>query len=45
MITKLRRIVLLIAISSGIIAATAVAADAAMRVNNHCKPRLAESQH
>jgi hypothetical protein len=38
MITKIRRIALLLATSSGIIAATTLTADALGR--NHCEPRL-----
>jgi hypothetical protein len=39
MITKIRRVVLLLATSAGIIAATAAVADAGVRLN-HCEPRL-----
>jgi hypothetical protein len=39
MITKIRRIALLLATSAGIIAATTAVAEAGIRVN-HCEPRL-----
>jgi hypothetical protein len=39
MITKIRRLALLLATSSGIIAATTATAHAGMFVN-HCEPRL-----
>jgi hypothetical protein len=40
MITKIRRIALLLATSTGIIAATAATAHAGLNLGNHCEPRL-----
>ena len=40
MITKIRRIALMLATSSGIIAATTLTAHAGL-LNNHCEPPLA----
>jgi hypothetical protein len=42
MITKIRRIALMLATSAGIIAATTAVAEAGLYAN-HCEPRLAES--
>ena len=42
MITKIRRVALLLATSAGIIAATSAVAEAGIRLN-HCEPQLAES--
>jgi hypothetical protein len=42
MITKIRRVALLLATSAGIIAATTATAHAGIGMN-HCEPRLAES--
>ena len=42
MITKIRRVALLLATSAGIIAATSAVAEAGVRLN-HCEPQLAES--
>jgi hypothetical protein len=39
MITKVRRVALLLATSAGIIAATAAVAGAGIKLN-HCEPRL-----
>ena len=41
MITKIRRIALLLATSSGIIAATTLTAHAGINFANHCEPQLA----
>jgi hypothetical protein len=43
MITKIRRIALVLGSSAGIIAATAATAHAGINLGNHCEPRLAES--
>jgi hypothetical protein len=43
MITKIRRIALLLATSAGIIAATTSTAHAVYYNINHCEPQLAES--
>ena len=43
MITKIRRIALVLVTSSGIIAATTLTAHAGVILGNHCEPRLAES--
>ena len=42
MITKIRRVALLLATSAGITAATAATAQAGLGIN-HCEPQLAES--
>jgi hypothetical protein len=42
MITKIRRVALLLATSAGIIAATTATAQAGLNLN-HCEPRLAEA--
>jgi hypothetical protein len=39
MITKVRRVALMLATSAGIIATTAAVAEAGVRLN-HCEPRL-----
>jgi hypothetical protein len=41
MITKIRRVALMLATSVGIIAATTAVADAGIKLN-HCEPRLTE---
>ena len=40
MITKIRRVALLLATSAGIVAATTAVAEAGIRLSNHCEPRL-----
>ena len=42
MVTKIRRVALLLATSAGIVAATTAVAEAGIKLN-HCEPRLAEA--
>jgi hypothetical protein len=40
MTTKVRRILLILATSTGLIAATTIPAHAGLLLNNHCEPSL-----